>query len=130
MLMTINQLFITKPSDEIISKFIGIFGYNDILNIDKDKIFTKNDLLNDKVVEKFIEISDALKIHYLPCKQKVYFNNINLKKILTILRQILKLYDYKLVSNDKYISGTKIIMYNIVLIKEKKTSVNCVVTFD
>ena len=59
--MTINQLFMTRPSDEVVDKFIKILGYKDIYNIDEEKTFTKTDLEKENVKDKFILISDDLK---------------------------------------------------------------------
>ena len=41
--------------------------------------------------------------YYLPCKKKIYLNDHDFEKCITILRQCIKLYNYKLVSKEKYI---------------------------
>ena len=49
-------------------------------------------------------------------------------------RQLVKLYDYILKSNEKYIKGEKIIIYYIVPVSMKnpnnKIEKNCVISFD
>ena len=47
-------------------------------------------------------------------------NDITISKSITILRQFLKTVDYTLLSQEKYISGKKMIVYSIISIIEKK----------
>ena len=85
-------------------------------------------------MNNILSIRDLLEEYYLPCKKKVYLDNLTLKKCITILRQLVKLYDYILKSNEKYIKGEKIIIYYIVPISMKtqnnKIEKNCVISFD
>lgn len=128
--MTINQLFIRKPEKIIIEKFLLLFGYN-LDNIDENIKFNKNKLLSNNILDKFESIEDELKENYINCKQKIYFDNITIKKILTILRHHLRLINYKLVSEIKYYNNQKIINYKIInLKKDSLDSKNCIITFD
>ena len=114
--MVLHQLFIKKPSLEIINKIIQKIGLKDIndttefntLDIDKN-----NAIMNIKIFEQ--EIKDC----YIPCKKNKYAGDINNKTIITILRQFLKLHDYDLHSKEKFIKGTKYLMYKIISKKEK-----------
>ena len=45
--------------------------------------------------------------------KKIYFKNINSKNIITILRQILKVYNYKINAVEKYSNGKKYLLYNL-----------------
>ena len=50
-------------------------------------------------------------------KKKKYFNDINTltnKQAITILRQLLKVYNYDLFSKEKFIKGTKYSVYKII----------------
>lgn len=129
--MTINQLFKKKPQKELVEKVLNIFGLS---NFDDTKNFTKKDLENIDTLNNILSIKDLLEEYYLPCKKKVYLDNLTLKKCITILRQLVKLYDYTLKSNEKYIKGEKIIIYYIVPISMKsqnnKIEKNCVISFD
>ena len=69
--------------------------------------------MNIKIFEQ--EIKDC----YIPCKKHKYAGDINNKTIITILRQFLKLHDYDLHSKEKFIKGTKYLMYKIISKKEK-----------
>ena len=129
--MTINQLFKKKPQKELVEKVLNIFGLS---SFDDSKNFTKKDLENIDTLNNILSIRDLLEEYYLPCKKKVYLDNLTLKKCITILRQLVKLYDYILKSNEKYIKGEKIIIYYIVPISMKtqnnKIEKNCVISFD
>ena len=50
------------------------------------------------VVLKSKPIINELKMFYLPCKKKIYLENITPKKFITIIKQCIKLFNYKLVS--------------------------------
>ena len=69
--------------------------------------------MNIKVFE------NEIKNCYIPCKRLKYANEINNKTIITILRQFLKLHEYDLNSKEKFIKGTKYLIYKIISKKEK-----------
>ena len=52
-------------------------------------------------------------------RRDLVLNNLNEKKSVTILRQILKLFKYNLKSTEKYIQGEKMIEYNIYCLFKK-----------
>jgi hypothetical protein len=129
--MTINQLFKKKPSKEFIKDILILYGLE---NFEDNKQFTRKDLKNLNLCDNISKISHKFKDYYLPCKYKIYLQNISIKKSITLLRQLLKLYDYNVKSNEKYIKGEKIIVYQILpknSQKKKITSNNkCVISFD
>ena len=51
---------------------------------------------------------------------KSYFKDINNKRLVTIMKQCLKLYGKKLVSTEKYSNGTKYVVYQIKPLKTPK----------
>lgn len=112
-----NQLFKTIPSKEFIIKIIKLYGLNDI---NDDRAFTRNDLTKLDTVNKLVEYKTELYKYYLPCKGRLYLNELNEKNIITILRQLLKTLNYTLNSREKYIKGNKFIIYNIISLEEKK----------
>ena len=129
--MTINQLFKKKPEKELVVKFLNIYGLH---SFEDESYFNKIKLEKLNVVDKLTEFSSELEEYYLPCKFRVYFQNINIKKSITILRQIMKLYEYYVKSTEKYIKGDKIIIYQILPINIKKKILNedekCIISFD
>ena len=80
------------------------------------------------------EIVEELKKYYLPCKSKLYLLSLNEKKCITILRQLLKVHNYTLMSKEKYIKGKKSLFYQVIplqidmTIKERNSKV--IIRFD
>jgi hypothetical protein len=129
--MTINQLFKNKPPISLINELVKGFGLEDI---NDSKVFSRKDIELLNILEFMENMSKKLDDYYLPCKKKIYFSNLTSKKCITILRQCIKLYNYKLVSKEKYIKSEKIIIYNIspignVIYENKKTN-GCIISFD
>jgi len=85
--MTINQLFKKKPQKDLVEKVLNIFGLSDF---EDSKNFTKKDLENNDTLNNMLSIKALLEEYYLPCKRKVYLDNLTLKKCITILRQLVK----------------------------------------
>ena len=105
-----NQLFKITPDHEIVSKLVKLCG---LLEIDDYREFSKKNLEKHDTVNKFTEIIPTLEKYYINCKAIRYLNNLNEKKIITILRQFLREINYKLISREKYIEGNKILLYRI-----------------
>lgn len=128
--MTINQLFKNKPSPEL---FLNILELYNLTGFNDTKSFTKKDLVVFETVKRLEEHIQLLEGFYLPCKAKIYLKNLNEKKSITILRQLLKLFKYNLKSTEKYIQGEKMIEYNIYCMfkKDEQTGEDkCVISFD
>ena len=128
--MTINQLFKKKPSPESILNILELYN---LTGFEDTKSFTKKDLAVFETVKKLEENIHLLDGLYLPCKAKIYLKNINEKKSITILRQLLKLFKYNLKSTEKYIQGEKMIEYNMYCMFKKGTQNGedkCVISFD
>ena len=100
--MPINQIFKDQVPKNLILVVLSKLNVID---------FTDNAGFTYKMIEDNIqEILTSLQIiepYYIPCKSKIYFMNINSKKIITILRQLLKLYKYTLITKEKYCRMTK-----------------------
>jgi hypothetical protein len=128
--MAINQLFINKPPIDILFE-LCLFFRIDLNNLEKKNTFTKQDLIDINFKEHYTQIINMLDDYYLNCKKNIYFTNINDKKCITILRQILKLYNYSLKSIEKYYNSKKYIMYSIIYNKVDSTeSTNGIINFD
>jgi len=108
--MALNQLFFVKPSEDIVNKVCVCFGLS---SVSDSKKFTKNDMYKIKTVNKIMEIVLDLEEFYLPCKAKHYLYNFDENGALTILRQLLRTTNFKLVSKEKYIKSLKYIEYHI-----------------
>ena len=104
------QLFQEIPELEFVLKIINCFNLKD-LN-DKNK-FTKKDLVDFKTKEKIEDLLPELVIYYLPCKYEMFLNNLNIQKCITILRQMLRIFNYSLTKKENVINKKKIIYYSI-----------------
>ena len=96
--MSLYQLFNKPPTKNILNKLLYCF---DLKSLDDNKIFTKKDLNELKSIELINDIILELSDFYLPCKSKKYLVDLNNKKIITILRQFLRHFDYFVYSKRK-----------------------------
>jgi hypothetical protein len=113
--MVVNQLFSEKPSLDLINRYIKTFGLN---NIDDTTEFTILDMMQHNTLIQIQMLHNELADIYLPCK-KQYINNLDNKTAITVLRQLLKIYDHDLLSREKFIKATKYLVYKIVSKQEK-----------
>lgn len=128
--MTINQLFKNKPPIEIVNELLNIYGLS---SLNDSKIFSKIDLIQNDTLNKIDSFKLKIINYYLPCKAKIYLNNIDHKKLITILRQVIKIYGYKINSKEKYLKGEKIITYQIIMLDNnhvKKNNSEYTIVFD
>ena len=127
--MAINQLFKIKPPFNFILQIALLYGIT-LDNLSKKSTFTKQELVKLDIVNKIEEIKDKLDNFYLKCKSKIYLNEINVTKCVTILRQLLKLYNYKIQSSEHYNNSKKYIVYTIILNENKPLQNNGIIQFD
>jgi hypothetical protein len=106
-----NQLFRTLPSKEFINEMMEMFlGKN---NIHSYYQFSRKTLEQKNIIEKINLKINELKQYYLKCKHKKYLENLDIKKCITIFRQMIKLENYQLKSMEKYQNGKKYLLYHI-----------------
>lgn len=110
-----NQLFKIIPDENIIQDILEAFG---LTNLEDTRLFTKSHMIEINTVDKINELKDKLTEYYLPCKAKKYLHNLDEKKCITILRQIVKLYHYKCIGLEKSIKGNKTMTYRLLYSKE------------
>ena len=128
--MAINQLFKIKPPFDIVVKICVLYGI-DLNNLEKKHTFTKMELIDLQIDGYFELIKKLLIQYYLPCKNKKYLECINIKKCITILRQLLKLYNYSLISSEHYNNSKKYIVYTVKYNKiENKETIDGIINFD
>ena len=117
--MIINQLFISKPPLELLQNLLIGFG---LKKINDKKEFCYLDMNRLNTLDIFHNLESELSKYYLPCKKKIYFNdikNLTNKEAITILKQLLKIHDYDLNSREKFIKGTKYSVYKIITKQDK-----------
>ena len=131
--MTLYQLFTKKPTEEVMSNLLQCYGLE---SLDDTKIFTKKDLKEIDSISQIENIVSFLEPYYLPCKKKKYLENLTYKKIITLLRQFLKCFEYTLFSKEKYIQGEKYLTYQLMsldkktFLKMRKQDDTLIVSFD
>ena len=89
----LNQLFQRSPTNEEFNKILKCFNIN---NIDDIHSITYLSIKTYKTIDKLYDLLDMMLELYLPCKYN-FISNLNTKRCLTILRQVIRLYDCKLV---------------------------------
>ena len=115
--MVKDQLFKNKPDLNLVIDIIKLYGLNDFSDT---KLFTKENLQDLNTVEKLNNHIERLREYYLPCKAKKYLVNLDEKKSITILRQLLKQHGHNLLAKEKFIKGIKYNFYQIIQYSNKK----------
>ena len=116
-----NQLFKISPDIIFTIKLLNFFG---IQSLQDNHVFTKQDLIRLKTKQNLTDNLSDINQFYLPCKSKLYLTNIDEKKCITILRQFLKIHNYSLKSNQKYIYGEKNLIYQVIPILQNEKNKN------
>jgi hypothetical protein len=106
-----NQLFRINPDSPIILSLLEAFGLD---NLEDTRFFTKQNMIEIETVQKITTLKKTLENYYLPCKSKDYLNNITEKRCITILRQFIKIFNYKCIGIEKSIQGKKCITYRLI----------------
>ena len=107
-MQTKNNLFHEPPSRDIVEECLCILSFN---GLDDSRVFTIRDL----DVSKFDICILLLEPFYYPCKSKKYlYGQITPNRILTAIRQIIRIHGYRIVNQEKAISGKKEMLYQIV----------------
>lgn len=114
--MKINQLFTKKVDTDVVLKLLQCFGINDL---NEKKIFCKYDLMQNNTVAKLNTLKPELEHYYLPCKARVYLEDLTEKRAITVLKQVLRLHGYYLNSKEKNLNNKKIIFYQMINEKDK-----------
>ena len=126
-----NQLFSKDiPPFSLVNKIL-IGTINKELNENIYYEFSRKQLNNKDVIKKIELFIPELKKYYLKCKHSKYLEKLNEKKIITLLRQLLRPYDYIINTVEKYSSGEKYLLYSI--LKKKSIcikKINSIISFD
>jgi len=115
--MVLNQLFVHRPSLELVNKMLPKFGIRDIN--DNTTEFTLLDMAQLNTLVAVSAFENEIKECYIPCKRNKYVGTLDDKALITILRQFLKMHDHDLQSREKFIKGTKYLVYHVITKQEK-----------
>jgi hypothetical protein len=115
--MVLNQLFAHRPPIELINKMLPKFG---VKNIDDNTTeFTVLDMAQLNTLGAVLAYENEIKECYIPCKRDKYVSELDDKALITVLRQFLKMHDHDLQSREKFIKGTKYLVYHVITKQEK-----------
>ena len=126
-----NQLFTETPDLDFLNKFLNLYGIN---NLEDSVEFSKYELIDLNIVDKIEDLIPELVMYYLPCKYEMFLTNMNVNKCLTILRQIIKLYNYELKKREHVQNKKKSIYYHLNKINNTNIKINnnkskCILNF-
>lgn len=109
--MKINQLFVSIVDDETLNDLLECIPLH---GLDDKNAFSKDDIVANGSIQVFNDnVLEKLRHYYLPCKANMYLFNISVMGFITIIKQVLRLFNYKLVSIKKNSGKKKIIYYKI-----------------
>lgn len=114
--MKINQLFTQQVDEDLLLRLLKCFGLN---GVDDKRTFCKFDLQKIGTAEKLVPVVDELRSYYLPCKAKVYLDNMDERKAITVLKQVLRLHDFYLQSKEKNFNNRKVMFYTLMSEKDR-----------
>ncbi len=106
-----NQLFHENPPIELVKEIMKIFLGDNLDNPCYQ--FTRKMLEEKNIIQKVENYIPELRKYYLKCKQNKYLDNLDSKKIITIFRQLVRIYGYQIHSTEKYQNGSKFLLYKI-----------------
>ena len=121
-----TQLFKKNPSVEMLNKVLGTIGIDEFK---EEFCFKKRDFNQLNTVEKMTNIVSELNEYYYPCKSKLYLDNIDASKCITIIRQFLRHFEYQLMGKEKYNNGEKFIVYTLTSSHTMKIKKQTVIDF-
>lgn len=111
-----NMSTVARKRDNIFSEKIPIAIVNEVLqslkfdSIDDTRVFTLKNL-DPQLFESSLLLIEP---YYIPCKAQKYLHcKLTPLRILTILRQILRSQNYMLTAQEKTVSGTRTMIYQI-----------------
>ena len=110
-----NQNFKNNPDINIINSLLEAFGLS---GLDDDRYFTKEHMKEINTVQNINELKFKLEEYYLPCKSKIYLKDLTEKKVITILRQFIKNYNYKVITFEKSLQSRKQLTYRLMLVND------------
>ena len=105
-----SQVFKEIPNIDIFNKLLKTIG---IEGFKEEYSFRKKDFEKMETISKIVVLKDELSKFYFPCKSKIYLENVDEQKVVTILRQFLKALNYNLISKERYSNGEKYILYTL-----------------
>ena len=103
----VNKLFRRIPPKDLVISILQSCGFQGLHDL---RWFSKDEL-NLSGVEEWLPILEA---YYLPCKSARFFTEaMDSSKLVTILRHIVRPYDYDLLAQERLYRDSKQTLYQI-----------------
>lgn len=123
-----SQLFKKQPTVEFVTKVAALYNIKEFKDTQK---FTLSNLEALQTTSKLNLIMPELREYYINCKAKKYLENLDNKRAVTVLRQLLKSIGYNLVSKERYANSKKYLEYSVnTFSKKPKEKKKIIMTFD
>ena len=108
--MKINQLFRKKVDIDTLMMVMRCFG---LTGLTDKRSFCRSDLMDIHTVTNLHDMVSTLEEFYMPCKSKVYLENLTEKRAITVLKQMLRIHGYFLASSERNSNNRKVIYYRL-----------------
>lgn len=104
--MSRGKLFREKPHIDIIHQMLTALGFSGLTDT---KLFSSNELKVD-TVDLWAPLLEPF---YLPCKARRYFDLLDERRVITLLRHVLPFHGFKLQAYERLHLGKKRTVYQI-----------------
>ena len=101
-----NKLFRRTPPKELVERILRACGFQGLHDL---RWFSKEEMSLDGSDEWLPELES----YYLPCKSARFFGSFDAAKLVTILRHIVRPYDYDLLAQERLYKDSKQTLYQI-----------------
>jgi len=101
-----SKLFREVPPIDIVTQMLTELGFSGLTD---SKLFSMNEIR----LETYDKWAPFLEPYYLPCKAKRYFNSLDARRVITLLRHVLPYHGFKLQSYERIHMGKKRTVYQI-----------------
>jgi hypothetical protein len=98
-----HPLFRSIPPKDVVLEVLGTLGLH------VGQVWTRTDLQ----IQDAADIIGVLEPYYFTCKSTDLFSNLNEKRLITILRQCLKVHGFQLKGRETTRNGRKVVNYII-----------------
>lgn len=101
-----SKLFRETPHIEVVLQMLRELGFSGLTD---GKLFSANELK----LETIDTWAPLLEPFYLPCKAKRYFDELDSRRVITLLRHVLPLHGFRLQCYERLHLGKKRTVYQI-----------------
>lgn len=101
-----SKLFREPPAYDVVVLMLTELGF---LGLQDSKPFAMEELK----LETLDKWAPLLEPYYLPCKAKRYFNSLDCRRVITVMKHVLPYHGFKLQSYERNYMGKKRTVYQI-----------------